>query len=151
MPLSLTGVPCLSKSNIGAEVRGLHGPTGKDAGATVNGVADFNRDLRVLREPNVHARTETDKADALAPDDGFARCFPGNNASGDEAGDLFEFDLAARSGEGEDILFVLRGGFGVPGRKKFARAIVHFGDGAGERSAVDVNVPDCEENTDTRT
>src|SRR5262245_21887542 len=149
MSLSLTGVACLSKSNIRRGVRGLHGPVRKDAGAAVDGVADSYRDLGFARKPNVHARAETDKANAFASRYGFAGFLPRNDTAGDEAGDLFELDVAAGRGKREDVLFVLCRGFGIPGGHEFAGAIVYFCDGAGKWSAVDVNVPDREENADT--
>src|ERR1051325_3239071 len=131
MSLSLTGVARLSKSNIGSGVRGLHGPAGEDAGAAMNGISDFDGDLRVLREPDVHARAETDEANAFSAEDGFADFLPGDDAPGDEAGDLLELDVAAWSGEGEDVLFVLCGGFGVPCGEEFAGTIIDLRDSAG--------------------
>ena len=111
-------------------------------------IADLDGDLCVLWKPDIHAGAEADEADAFAAEDGFAGLFPGDDAAGDEAGNLFELDVAAGSGEREDILFVLGGRFGVPRGEKFAGEIFYLGDGAGERGAIDVDVPDGEEDAD---
>src|SRR5579871_872222 len=145
MSLSLTGVARLSKGNIGGEVRRLHGPTRKDAGTAVNGITHFYGNLSVLREPDVHSRTEADEANAFATEDGIAGPFPRDDATGDQTGNLFEFDVTAGSGESEDVLLVLGGGLRVPRSHEFAGAVVHFGDGAGHWRAVYVDVPDGEE------
>src|SRR5215475_5471042 len=98
MFLSLTCVARLSKGNIRGGVRGLHGPSGQDAGAAVNSVPNFDGDLRVPWKPDVHTRAEADEADALAAVDGFSSFFPGDDAAGDKAGDLFELDVAPDGG-----------------------------------------------------
>src|SRR5256885_2434090 len=147
--LSSTGVARLGKGNVGGGVRRLHGPTREDAGATVHGIADFDGDLRVLGKPDVHARAEADEADALAAKDGFAGPFSRDDATSDEAGNLLELDVTAGSGKREDVLFVLGGGLGVPSGEEFAGKIFYLGDGAGERRAIDVDVPDGEEDADS--
>src|SRR5256885_1934238 len=146
--LSSTGVARLGKSNVGGRVRRLHGPTREDAGATVDGIADFDGDLRVLWKPNVHAGAEAHEADAFAAKDGFAGLFPGDDATSDEAGNLLELDVTDGSGEREDVLFVLGGGLGVPCGEEFAGKIFYLCDGASERRAIDVDVPDGEEDAD---
>jgi len=138
----------LGKSNVGGGVRRLHGPTREDAGATVDGISDFDGDLSVLWKPDVHAGAEAHEADAFAAEDGFAGLFPGDHATSDEAGNLFELDVTAGSSEREDILFVLGRGLGVPCGQKFAGKIFYSGDRAGERRAIDVDVPDGEEDAD---
>ena len=114
-------------------------------------VSYFYQKFRALRNPQIDARAETDKADALALANDVLRLFPGHDAASDQAGDLLELDVSGRSGQGKNVLFVLRGGVGVPGGEKFSGAIVEFGDDAGGRRPVDVNVPDGQEDTDART
>jgi len=45
-------------------------------------------------------------------------------------------------------LFVLGRGLGIPRGEEFAGKIFYLGDGAGERRAIDVDVPDGEEDAD---
>ena len=141
---------CLGKGNVGGGVRRLHGPTREDAGTTADGIADFDGNLCFLRKPDVDAGAEADEADAFAAEDGFAGLFPGDDAAGDETGNLFELDVTGGSREREDVLFVLGRGLGGPGGEKLAGKIFYLRDSAGERSAVDVDVPDGEEDADAR-
>src|SRR5689334_11311149 len=150
MTLSLTGVAGLSKSNIGGGVRRLHGPVSEHAGAAVNSVTNFDRNLCVLGKPDVHAGAETDEADAFTALDGFTGFFPGDDAASDEASDLLEFDVATGSRERKDVLFVLCGGFGVPGGKELARQVFYLGDRTSQGCAIDVNIPNREEDADSR-
>lgn len=94
-------------------------------------VADFYGDLGVARQPDVNARAETDQADAFAARDEFAGFFPRDAAASDETCNLFELNVATRSSEREDVLFVLRGGFGIPCGQEFARVVFYLGDCAG--------------------
>ena len=114
----------------------------------MDGIADFDGDLCVLWKPDVHTGAEADEADAFAAEDGFTWLFPGDDATSDEARNLLELDVTAGSGKREDVLFVLGRGFGIPRGEKFAGKIFYLGDGAGERGAIDVDVPDGEEDAD---
>jgi hypothetical protein len=101
-----------------------------------------------LGKPQIHARPETNQADAFSARHNVSGLFPGNDATCDPTRDLLEFQVPGRSGEREDILLILQRSLGVPSGKELPRAIVQPGDGSRGRRAVDVNVPDREKNAD---
>src|SRR5277367_6312658 len=96
------------------------GDTRENAGAAVHSVAHFYEQLGGFRQPNVHARAETDQSDALATSDGVAGFFPGNHTAGDIAGNLLEFKLADFALHAENVLFVIEGSAFRPSRHELA-------------------------------
>jgi len=111
-------------------------------------IAYFDEQLGIAREPEVGARAEADEADAFAAGDAVAGFFPADDATGDQAGDLLEGDFAGVGGEVDHVLLVVGGGALAHGGGEFAGAIVHLGDDTGGGGAIDVHVPDGEEDAD---
>ena len=112
-------------------------------------IAQLNDDIGGRGQPHIRARAEAHQADALAAGHGIADFFPSHHAARHVAGDLLEDDFAVLGGQRENVLFILRGGVGAHGGKEFSGLVVEPGDGAGRGRAVDVHVPDGEEDADT--
>ena len=112
-------------------------------------VADFYEQLGIARKPQVGAGAEAHQADAFAVGDAIAGFFPADHATGDEPGDLLERRFRPAS-VARVIMFCsfCVEASGAHGGGKFAGAVIEAGDDAGGGRAVDVHVPDGEEDTD---
>src|SRR5262249_52572236 len=71
---------------------------------------------------------------------------PRNDATGDEAGDLLEFDVPARGGWREDVLLVCRGGVGIQAGNDFPGREADLPNNPGRRRPVNVDIPNSRKN-----
>ena len=110
------------------------------AGLDVDGAGDG--------DVEVGAGAEADHTDAFACLDGVPWFLPADDAARDEACDLADEDGAAGGTEEPRLVFVTDIDLEVAGVEKFASGVVGFLDGGGERSAVDVDIEDGEEDAD---
>lgn len=111
-------------------------------------MAGLDEHFAIEGEVDIGAGAEADHAEALAFFQVFALGGPGDDAAGDEAGDLAEDEGAVGSFEEPVHGFVTDIDFRVAGVEEFTGMVVDFGDAAGGGGAVDVDIEDGEEDGD---
>jgi len=111
-------------------------------------IADFYEQLGIAGEPKVGAEPKRDEPDAFTAGYTVAGFFPADYATGDESRDLLEDDLAGVGGESDHVLLVVSGSGFAHGGGEFAGGVVHARDYACRRGAIDMHVPDGEEDGD---
>ena len=121
---------------------------GEDGFSADHALAGLDVDGAGGGDVEVGAGAEADHTDAFACLDGVPWFLPADDAAGDEACDLADEDGAAGGAEEPRLVFVTDIDLEVAGVEKFASGVVGFLDGGGERSAVDVDIEDGEEDAD---
>lgn len=130
-----------------AGLRGL-GPAGDGGCGAGDAVAGFDEYGAFEREEDFGAGAEADHAEALAALQGGAFAGPGDDAAGDESGDLADGDGAAGGFEPPGAGFVAGAGVGMADVEEFAGFVDGAFDGGVDGGAVDVDVEDREEDGD---
>ena len=121
---------------------------GEDGFSADHALAGLDVDGAGGGDVEVGAGAEADHTDAFACLDGVPWFLPADDAARDEACDLADEDGAAGGTEEPRLVFVTDIDLEVAGVEKFASGVVGFLDGGGERSAVDVDIEDGEEDAD---
>src|SRR6516162_3418354 len=110
--------------------------------------SDTDEHFGFAGQPQVDTRTEAYQPNPLAARDAVSLLLPGHNAPRHPTRDLFIDDFPVLGRLHKNVLFIFGGGGFRPGRHKFAGPVIEARDRSGRWRAVDVNVPDCKEDTD---
>jgi hypothetical protein len=132
----------------GKKTSGGIGPAGDGGGGALDAVADFDQRDAADGKEDFGAGAEADHAKALAAGEGLALGGPGDDAAGDEAGNLADGDGAVLGFEPPGAAFVAGAGVGVADVEELAGLVDGALDFAGDGGAVDVDVEDGEEDGD---
>ena len=121
---------------------------GEDSFSADHALAGLDVDGAGGGDVEVGAGAEANHTDAFPCLDGVPLFLPADDAAGDEACDLANEDGPAGGAQEPSLVFVTDIDLEVAGVEEFAGGVVGFLDGGGERSTVDVDIENGEEDAD---